>query len=109
MIKLLFSKLGGYLATAGAFLLTMFMYKHEKKKRKQAEKDRDAAKANVVLLVKDKKTVTDLDILREKDNKKSEEMLKIQRNQLENLKHETNDNIVVDSIVSMYSEPDNED
>lgn len=101
------NKLWGYLAAAGAFLVSILLYNNEKNKRKQAELERDTANHNVDLLIKDKEVVTDLDILREKDNKKADEMFKKQRTQLERLKNEDNDIIVVDNIMRMYNKNNN--
>lgn len=85
------------------------MYKHEKKKRVQAERDRDTANANVDLLERREEIITDLDILREQDNEKSAEMFEKQAGQLERLKHEDDNDIVVGGLMQLLDEPDNKD
>ena len=90
-MKSLLTSLWGYIAAGGAFLLTFFMYKNEKNKRKQAETERNIANSNVDLLEKREKIITDLDILREKDEKKAAEMSVKQTTQLERLKYEDDD------------------
>ena len=103
------SKFWAYIVSAGAFLITVLLYKNEKSKRKTAETERDTAKSNVKLLVKREKIVTDIDILREKDSKKSAEMLNDQRSQLERLKHEDDDRIVTAGLMGLLGKNDNKD
>lgn len=109
-MKSLIASLWGYIATGGAFLLTIFAYKYQKNRADRAELDRDTANANVDLLVKDKEVITDLDILREEDDKKSEGMLKKQRKQLENLKDdEINDRITTDKLMQLLGKTNDKD
>ena len=103
------SKFRAYIVAAAAFFGLTLLYKHEKSKRKQAETERDAAESNVKLLVKRDKIITDLAVERQKDDKKADEMLKIQMSQLERLKYEDDNSIVTDGLMRLLNKNDNKD
>lgn len=106
-----FGGLKNKLLLAGSFVVGVLymLLRIEKSKRKAAEKEASIEKSNRKLLEKEKEVVTDLDLHREKDIKRLADKKEKQATQIEELKHETDNDNVVDNIVRLLDKDSNED
>ena len=93
---------------AAAMGVLYLLLRLEKANNKVNKARADTAEANQELLEKEKEIVTDLDLMKEKDHKKLQEKKEQQKVQLEVLKNEDDNNIVVDSTLRMLNKDSNE-